>query len=290
MLSSLVAEFIPHDCHLAVGGLHFHNTPMALVREIIRQRIRIDVLVPPLDGSINADQLIGAGLVREVQVAYLGLEYFGLANRFRAAVERGELRVRDCEEAGFTLAMRAGAAGLPFATLPLGFMPQNDHLPTVLQVNAADYRQVVDPFTNKTATVVRAIAPDVAVIHCQYIDDEGNAGFAGATFLDLDIARAARICLVQADFAVERLPLLCRGVLPAYVIDAYCVIHGGAHPGSSHGSYAHDEAHIAEYAEAARTDAGFARYCTNVIGESEDAYRRAVDIQKRLAALARETP
>ena len=114
-LEECVAEYIRDDDAVAIGGLHFHNTPMALVREVIRKRVRLGSLIPPIDGSINADQLIGAGLVDEILSAFVGLEIFGLAPRFRASVEGGDLRVREFEEAGFALAIVAGAAGLPFA-------------------------------------------------------------------------------------------------------------------------------------------------------------------------------
>lgn len=289
-LPALIADWLPRDASVALGGLHFHNTPMALVREIIRQAIPIAHLVPPLDGSINADQLIGAGLVREVQLAYLGAEIYGLAGRFRAAAEAGSLRIRDCEEAGFTLALRAGAAGLPFAALPQAFMPPVGDIPSVLAVNDTDYRTIVDPFTGAEQVVVRAIAPDVAVIHTQFIDRRGNCGFLGAPMLDLDIARAARICLVQAEHEVEELPETCRAWLPGYVVDAYCVLAGGAHPASSHGLYAHDDAHLQAYVAAAQTAAGYARYRDETIGVSESDYRAAVDIDARLALLVRELP
>lgn len=285
-LEALVAGHVPRNAMLALGGLHFHNTPMALVRELIRQRVPIDVLVPPLDGSINADQLIGAGLVRTVQVAYLGAEFFGLAPRFRAAAEAGTLAVRDCEEGGFALALQAGAAGLPFAALPAGFFPRTDTLPNILTVNPHDYRTITDPFTGERNVVVRAITPDVALVHCQLIDRHGNCGFLGAHFLDPDIARAARVCLVQAEREVDELPPTCRTVLPGYVVDAYCVLPGGAHPASSHGCYGYDHAHIARYVEAAKSAAGYTRYVDDVIGSSEDAYRRTVDLDARQRELA----
>ncbi len=289
-LPDLIAEFLPPDASLALGGLHFHNTPMALVREVIRQAIPIAHLVPPLDGSINADQLIGAGLVREVQVAYLGAEIYGLAGRFRAAAEAGSLVVRDCEEAGFTLAMRAGAAGLPFAALPRGFMPPRGAIPGVLDVNSKDYQTIVDPFSGQSVEVVRAIMPDVALLHVQLIDGHGNCGLLGAPMLDLDVARAARVCLVQAECEVERLPSDCRACLPGYVVDAYCVLPGGAHPTSSHGRYAHDDEHVRAYVQAAMSDAGYARYRADIIGSSEAHYRAAVDIDARLRLLARGSP
>ncbi len=289
-LQALIGEHVARDASLALGGLHFHNTPMAMVRELIRQEIPLSLLIPPLDGSINADQLIGAGLVRELQFAYLGGEIFGLAGRFRAAAEAGELRLRDCEEAGFTLALRAGAAGLPFAALPSGFMPAQNGVPNVLSVNTIDYQTLTNPFTGAEEVVVRAITPDVALIHCQLIDSRGNCGFLGAPFLDLEVARAGRVCLVQAEREVEVLPPHCRAWLPGYVVDAYCVLAGGAHPASSHGCYGHDHQHISDYIAAAQSAEGYDHYRRTVIGASEQAYRVAVDIESRLVALARGTP
>jgi glutaconate CoA-transferase subunit A len=289
-LEALVREYVPPHKTVALGGLHFHNTPMALVRELIRQKVAITCLAPPLDGSINADQLIGAGLVDEVLVAYLGAEVYGLAPRFRAAAEHGSLRVRDFEEAGYTLALQAGASGLPFAALPTDFLPGDTDRPSVSSVNPYDYRAVNDPFSGAQTFVVRAITPDVALVHCQFVDALGNCGYLGAPFLDPDIARAAKICLVQAEQVVDVLPAACRSVLPGYVVDAFCVLGGGAHPASSHGRYSYDDTHIADYVTAAASADGFTRYRSNIIGTSEDAYRAAVNIDARLAKLARTTP
>jgi len=285
-LEACVRRFVKPDAVLGLGGLHFHNMPMAIVREVIRQEIRLRRLVPSIDGSIDADQLIGAGLVGEVQVAYLGLEIYGLAPRFRAAVEAGRLQVRDCEEGGFALGLAAAAAGQPFAALPEGYFPESGAIPTVPSVNPHDYREIQDPFTGRRHTLVRAIAPDVALVHCQAIDARGNCGFLGATFLDVELAKAARVCIVQAEREYEELPPECRGHLPGYVVDAYCVVEGGAHPGSSHGMYSHDEQHIQRYAEAARTDAGFDAYRRDVIRASEQDYVTGQDVPKRLRELA----
>jgi len=285
-LAECVATHVRRDGVVGIGGLHFHNTPMAMVREIIRQEIPISRLIPPLDGSLNADQLIGAGLVEEVQIAYLGLEHFGMAGRFRAAAESGRLRVRDCEEGGFVLGLAAAAAGQPFGALPAGLIAPAGGVPGIATANADDYRPVIDPFTGREHMAVRAIAPDVALIHCQLIDARGNCGFLGGTFLDLELARAARICLVLAEREVDELPAGCRGHLPGYVVDAYCVLDGGAHPGSSHGLYGYDGEHIAAYASAARSDDGFARYRTETIGPSELHYRAAAGVPVRIGELA----
>jgi glutaconate CoA-transferase, subunit A len=263
---------------------------MAIVRELIRQDIHIKLLVPPIDGSINADQLIGAGLVDEVQIAYLGAEIFGLAGRFRAAAEAGTIRVRDCEEAGFALALMAGASGQPFAALPSGFLPGPGSIPTILEVNPTDYHLVDNPFTGDRNAVVRAISPDVSLIHCQLVDHRGNCGFLGATFLDVEMAKAGTVCLVQAEQQVHELPAACRGYLPGYVVDAYCVLDGGAHPASSHGLYHYDRDHISAYVAASRSDLEFANYRNEMIGQSECVYRENADVLARITQLAAARP
>jgi glutaconate CoA-transferase, subunit A len=284
-LAECVSAFVTPGCELALGGLHFHNTPMAFVREIIRQQIPIGRLVPPVDGSLNADQLIGAGLVDEVHTPYVGLEQFGMAGRFRHAAESGALKIRETEEAGFIFGLMAGAAGLPFAALPGGFMPEGGPVPTVVAVNPGDYQATTDPFTGERIIAVRAIRPDLAMIHCQVIDSRGNCGFLGGPFLDHEIARAARHCIVLAEREVDELPPACRSHLPGLMVDAYCVLEYGAHPGSSHGCYQFDEEHIRNYAAVAKSDHRFALYVLEVIGRSEDSYREVADVVQRCSSL-----
>lgn len=288
-LEEMVERFVEPGRSLALGGLHFHNTPMAVVREIVRRQIEIRTLVPPVDGSINADILIGAGLVREVHTPYVGLEQFGMARRFRAAVESGRLRVRETEEVGFVLGLAAGAAGLPFVVLPEGFFPApDDGRPTVPSVNRDDYAEVTDPFTGRRHHAARAIRPDVAVVHCQLVDRRGNGGFLGGAFHDVDTAKAAGRCVVLAEELVDELPAECTSHLPGFLVDAFCVLPLGAHPGSSHGRYVADEEHLAGYAEASRTDEGFARYRESMIGRSEDEYRRNAGIDGPVPHLGEE--
>ena len=143
----------------------------------------------------------------------------------------------------------------------------------------------MNPFTGALHHVVRAIRPDVALVHCQLVDDLGNCGFLGGAFLDIELAKAASVCVVQAERSVAVLPPECTAVLPAYVVDAVCVLYGGAHPASSHGQYSYDEDHIRMYADLARTDAGFERYSADFIGDSESAYRRASRLPERLIEL-----
>jgi len=284
-LAGLIEESVFPGCVLALGGLHFHNTPMAAVREIIRQRIRIGCLVPAVAGSLNADLLIGAGLVDEIMAAYVGLENYGMAPRFRAAAESQQLRIREVEEVGILWGLQAGSSGQPYIALPPGLLPEDQDSPTVVSVNTEDYKKVVDPFTGVSHYVVRAIVPDVSILQCQAIDAAGNGGYYGSAFFDLPTARAAKKCIVIADEEVEELPARCREYLPSFLISDYSVGMGTAHPASSHGLYAHDGAAIASYAANAQSDQWFATYLSDVVGASEDDYCASVQLIDRLAAL-----
>jgi glutaconate CoA-transferase subunit A len=84
------AAAIPSGAKIAVGGAMMMS-PMAFVREMIRQEKRdIDLVVVPV-GGINADMLIGAGCVRSVEFPQISLGEYGMAPNFRRAVETGKI-------------------------------------------------------------------------------------------------------------------------------------------------------------------------------------------------------
>lgn len=85
---------IPDGAVVAVGGNTFHRAPGAALHELVRQGKR-DLTVVKTAGSYDVDVLAGAGLLRTAVVAYVGFETFGLAPRFRKAVESNRLVVAE---------------------------------------------------------------------------------------------------------------------------------------------------------------------------------------------------
>jgi glutaconate CoA-transferase, subunit A len=77
---------------VALGG-HTRQAPMALIRELIRQGRRHLGLVTVPTGGLNVDLAVGAGMVDHLHFAQVGLEEYGLAPHFRAALETGRLKV-----------------------------------------------------------------------------------------------------------------------------------------------------------------------------------------------------
>jgi glutaconate CoA-transferase subunit A len=251
-----VERLVPDGCRLlAVGGMHLHNNPMAVVFELIRQSRHVGRVVTSPSASLNADVLIGSGLVREVATSYVGFEHLGLAPCFRRASQAGMIKVVDLCEAAITHGLHAGASGMPFAALPPGL-----ELADVWRANPDSYRMIVDPFSEESVLAVQAIRPDVAVIHAAEADARGTAWLAGAPFTDRLMAMAARTVIVQVERVVSTQQISRRphgSTIPGFLIDAVVEAPGGCLPTSSHGNYGCDEDAIKGYLRMARTTDGF---------------------------------
>lgn len=236
---------------LAVGGMHMHNNPMALVREVARQEVRIRRLLTSPSACLNADLLIGAGLVEEVATSYVGFEHLGLAPAFRRAAENGTLRVLELDEPSITHGLYAAAGGLPFAALP----PRLDES----DVNRADpdlYSFTMDPFSGERVLCVRPLRPDVAVIHASVADRRGNCAFEGAFFTDRLMGLAARKLIVQVERIVAADVVAAQPAgttLPGFLVSAVVEAPGGCLPTASHGNYGYDEPALKAYLAEAKT-------------------------------------
>jgi glutaconate CoA-transferase subunit A len=251
-----IAELVPPSAIVGVGGMHATAAPMALVREIVAQQVPIRRLVTSPSTSLQADLLIGAGLVEELVSAYVGFEDLGLAPCFRRAVEQGTLRVLECDEGGLTHALYAGSGGIPFVPLPAG-IGETD----VPGVDPELYQRVLDPFTGESVWAIRAVRPDVALIACAEADEEGNVAFGRAPFTDRLLALAARRLVVQVERLVPTEAIAAHepgSTLPAFLVSALVVAPGGCRPTAAPGAYDRDEAELRAYLRAASTDEGLA--------------------------------
>jgi len=77
---------------VALGGNTIHRSPCAAIHELIRQGKKGLTLVKTA-GAYDVDVLCGTGVADAVLAAYVGFENFGLAPRFRKAVESGRVKL-----------------------------------------------------------------------------------------------------------------------------------------------------------------------------------------------------
>lgn len=253
-----IAELVPENGIVGVGGMHTTAAPMALVRELVRRRVPVGRLVTSPSASLQADLPIGAGLVDELVSPYVGFEDLGLAPCFRRAAEEGSLRIVECDEGGLTHALYAGSGGIPFVPLPAGI--ERTDIPAA---SPGLYRQTRDPFTGDTYWAIQAIRPDVTLIACREADERGNVAFGRVPFTDRLLALAARRVVVQVERIVSGAEIAAHApgtTLPAFLVAAVVVAPGGCRPTSFPGEYDRDEEELKAYLAAARTLEGLQQY------------------------------
>ncbi len=273
-LADAIERYVPDGVEsLAVGGMHMHNNPMALVRELIRQKKHIKRLITSPAASINADLLVGAGLVEEVVTSYFGFEYLGLAPAFRRFVQEGRLKVYELDELTLILALRAGAANLPFAALPPSVA-----LSDLAKAAPEFYTPVQNPFNGKTVLVTPPLRPKVALVVCQQADKHGNAIFKGSVFTDREMIFTAETVVLQVEQVIPNKQLTRNPIpvsVPGYLVNAVVEAPFSCHPTSCHRFYQHDEAHLTEYLKLAATADGFDSYLQKyVLDHDETSYLR----------------
>lgn len=281
-----VSRWVGDPCEsLAVGGMHMHNNPMALIREVIRQGKKIKRLITSPSADINADLLIGAGLVQEILTAYVGFEHLGLAPNFRRAVETKSMRLLECDEPFIVYGLQAGAGGLPFIPYPKGLELTDLH-----KINPEMYRFTTDPYTGEEVMTAAPIKPSVALVHCQEADPYGNAVFIGSEFTDRQMIMAADTVIIQAEKIVPDLARKYGSTkvnVPGFLVSAVVEAPYGCHPTSSHGYYTFDEAHLKEYIKACKNPETFAAYLRHyVTAIPEEEYADQIGTE-RLQALSK---
>jgi glutaconate CoA-transferase subunit A len=259
---------------VALGGWTFYNTPMAVIRAVIRAGVS-GVRLVSSPGAIGPDLLIAAGCVAELATPFITMEQFGLAPAFRRAVARQALTVSEIDGPALAASLRAAADDLPFGLI--------HNLGTDLpSVNPAMYRPFRHEFADgEDLFAVPAVVPDVALIHAQRGDAYGNLQYLGATFFDQLIARAARVVIAQVDELVSSEALTERPrstKIPGFEVDAVVPVERGCHPCGSQGHYLADLDHLQTYARLAADEAGQRKYLDQFVFGCADeaAYQHAI--------------
>ena len=255
-LESLAAR-VPDGARLALAP-EYSWVPMALIRALIRRRVKaLHLLTVPI-GGLAADLLIGAGAVKTLESAAVSLGEAGPAPRFSEAVEGGALDMRDSTCPAIHTALQASEKGVDF--MPLGVLVGSD-----LVDNRDDWTVVDDPLGQGGGPVVLlpAIKPDVTIFHSPRADTEGNVWIGRRREL-VTMAHAAAATLVTVE-AVEDRDFLddeatAAGTLSGLYVTAIAVAEGGARPLGLTGHYERDTDYIRAYAEEAKTGDGFKRY------------------------------
>lgn len=242
--------------------------------EIIRQRRR-DLTLIRMTPDLVYDQMAAAGVARKLVFSYLGNPGVGPLHCLRRAVEKqipGPLEIEEYSHYGMVARYTAGASGLPF--FPLRSYLGSD----MAGVNPA-VRTVRSPYDGEEIAVVPPLRPDIAILHCQRADAEGNAQLWGLVGVQKEVAFAARKVIVVAEEVVSGEVIRSdpnRTLIPGLIVEG--VVHEpyGAHPSYVQGYYDRDNDFYLSWDRLSRDEAATTAWLDEWVHGVEDraAYLR----------------
>jgi len=244
-----VARHVRDGVSLAIEGFTAFIC-FAAGHEIIRQRRR-DLTLIRMTPDVIYDQMIAAGVARRLVFSYLGNPGVGPLNCIRRAVERGIpalLEIEEYSHYGMVGRYTAGAARLPF-------YPLRSYVGSEMPAANPKIKFVKSPYGEEEVAVVPPLNPDVAFIHAQRADAEGNTQVWGLLGVQKEVAFAASKVIVVVEELVDESVVRAdpnRTLIPGLIVEA--VVHEpfGAHPSYVQGYYDRDNAFYLEWDKISR--------------------------------------
>ncbi|HEX3803918.1 MAG TPA: CoA-transferase [Solirubrobacteraceae bacterium] len=223
-LSEAIEKTVNDGDSVALEGFT-HLIPFAAGHEILRQgREQLELI--RMTPDLLYDQMIGVGAARKLVFSYGGNPGVGSLHRFRDAVEHGWPHAIELEEhshAGMANRYVAGASKMPFAVM-------RGYIGTGLVAHTR-VQPITCPFTGEQLTAVPALNPDVAIVHAQEADRDGNVQLWGIPGVQKEAVLAATRSVVTVERIVDKLEPRPGGVvIPGWVIDYVAAAPGGSQP------------------------------------------------------------
>lgn len=212
-----------------------HLIPFAAGHEIIRQGKK-NLTLARATPDLIYDQMVAAGCAKKIIFSYMGNPGVGSLRIMRTALEKGQLEWEEYSHFGMITRLQAGAAGLPF-------LPMNQTGATSLEQANPLIKRIPDPYGGKDVITVPALNPDVAIVHVQRADKNGNAHLWGIIGEQKEAAFAAKKVIVTAEEIVTESVIRSdpnRTMIPANIVSAVCHVPYASHPSYSQGYYDRD--------------------------------------------------
>jgi len=240
-LKEAIQQYVKDDVSIYAAGFT-HLIPFAAGHEIIRQG-RKNLTLARATPDLIYDQMVAAGCAKKVIFSYMGNPGVGSLRIVRAAVESGQVAMEEYSHFGMISRLQAGATGLPF-------IPMNQTAATDLEKNNPNIKRVTDPYSGKEVIVVPALNPDVAIIHVQRCDKNGNAHIWGIIGEQKEAAFAAKHVILSAEEIVDESVIRSdpnRTLIPEFIVDAVCLVPYASHPSYTQGYYDRDNKFYLEW-------------------------------------------
>lgn len=271
-LAEAVRRHVQPGGTLFFGGMQ-HGEPSAAIHEIVRQRIGDLTVVSALTHTVAL--LLGEGLLRKLVTAYL-VDLYEKDNCLAARARRlgAYPQLEEQSHYSLSLALLAGQMGVSFLTTrsQLG----SDYL-----LHNSNLREIACPFTGRKFAAVRALNPDVGILHTQQCDPHGAAHRWGTLGMDLMGINACRTIIVTTEKIVPTEVIRRdsnRTVVPSFRVAAVVEAPWGAYPLHLAGCYGSDLPAFSAVCREERTYQTYVdRYVYGVADRAEMMTRLAAD-------------
>ena len=239
-----LAELVPSGVRVGIGGVHLSRLPIALIKQVLGAG-RKDFVFTSWGGGLPLELFLEANAVRKLIFCFSSLDIFGLAPRFRQALEQNQIEIEEWT----ALAM---AQGLHAAHFNLPEMPFQIPTGSDLMKTGAFWKETVSAFTGKPLAQASRLDVDVLLLHAQRGDSAGNIEIQGARGYDLALLAASKKVAVTVEEIVDvgKLGEAPRSfVLPKEFVTAVAEVPWGAYPTSCLPYYSTDYQELLDYVE-----------------------------------------
>ncbi len=240
-MQEAIAQYV-HDGDTVYAAGFTHLIPFAAGHEIIRQG-RKDLTLARATPDLIYEMMAAAGCAKKFIFSYIGNPGVGSLRIVKSMIESGKLEWEEYSHYSMISRLQAGACGLPF-------IPMNQTAAPDLEKVNMQYRRVTDPYTGVEVIVVPPLLPDVAIVHVQRCDAEGNAQIWGILGEQKESAFAAEHVIITAEEIVDESIIRSdpnRTLIPDFIVDAVCHVPYASHPSYTQGYYDRDNVFYLEW-------------------------------------------
>ena len=240
-----------------------HLISFAAAHEIIRQGIR-DLTAIRLTPDLVYDQLIEAGLVKKLVFSWAGNPGVGSLHALRRRSQKdsaSKIELEEYSHFGMVARTLAGSAGLPFWTL-------KNFEGTHIEEANPKIKSVICPYTGQRFATVPAVNPDVAIIHVQRADKEGNSQVWGLMGTQKEVAFASKRVIIVAEEIVDTSVIRSdpnRTLIPGILVDHVVHEPWGCHPSYAQGYYDRDNDFYVKWEEISRDPKTYQDYLNEFV-------------------------
>src|SRR5437868_9253479 len=238
-----LAKIVPHGIRLGIGGVHLSRLPIALIKRVLAGGKK-DFVFTSWGGGLPLELFLEANAVRKLIFCFSSLDIFGLAPRFRHALENKKIEIEEWTALAMAQALHAAHFTLPE-------MPFQVPVGSDLMKTGTFWKESSSVFSGEPLGQARRLDLDIFLLHAQRADRSGNIEIQGARGFDLSLLGAAKRVLVTVEEVVDTgmLGAPRAFLLPKEFVTAIAQVPWGAYPTSCLPYYSTDYQELLHYVE-----------------------------------------